>query len=357
MVRRWLITLVLFWPVCAVATVPAESEVLEVPAALQQLLRTEVIDQTRHPEQRLQRLVAFMFEPWGLGLTYDNSHSRTIGQTFRDRRGNCLSFTLSFVELARLAGLDARMQEAEMGQVSTPDDQTMVYTGHVNALVKLGRRDRTVDFDRNRALSAGRFNPVSNKRALAHYYNNRGAELMLGDDATLADAHFDRAIQRDSSMVAAHSNRGVLHLRLGNPARGLRHLNAALFLDPEEVSTLTNLIALHRSSGNAAQLADVERRLRNLRGDDPYRHFVIALQLQQVEAHDQALSWFEKAVRFDREQPLFLLGMARSMHALGKDDQADRVRQRARALERRLSREEQRILVPSFYEGGRLRTW
>lgn len=357
MLRHWLLILILVWPLQALSGVPDETEVLRLPAELRRLLQTEVIDKARYPEKRLQRLTAFMFEPWGLGMEYDDSQTRTIAQTFADRRGNCLSFTLVFVELARLAGLDARMQEAELGRLSMPDERTVLYTGHVNAVVRLGRRTRTVDFDRNRALFPGSFRPVPKQRAMAHYYNNRGAELMAGPERGAADAYFDRAVRLDPSMVAAHSNRGVLHLRMGNPGRGLRHLHAALVLDPLEVSTLANLIALHRSQGNALPVANFEQRLQRIEGSDPYRYFIIGLQLQQRGGHAQALSWFQKASRVDRRQPLFLVGMARSLQALGQVEQASRLQARALALNRRLSIERLPIQSPASAAVTGLQIW
>jgi tetratricopeptide (TPR) repeat protein len=349
------IALLLLWPTLVRADVPDASEVLRVPDAMRQLLQTEVIGKARYPKQRLQRLTDFMFEPWGLGLTYDNSHSRTVTQTFADRRGNCLSFTLTFIELARLAGLDARMQEAELGQISSLDDRSLVYTGHVNVAVKLGRRSRTVDFDRNRALAPGDYNPVTRQRALAHYYNNRGVELMAS--GMPADAYFEHAVRLDPSMVAAHANRGVLHLLSGNPPRGLRHLHAALFLDPGNVSTLTNLITLHRSVGNTVQAVDYAQRLQSLHGTDPFRYFVIGLQLQRIGEHSQALNWFQKAARVDRRQPLFLFGMVRSLEALGQDEQARRKQARALALNRRLSIADQRIQSPASAAVTGLQIW
>jgi Tfp pilus assembly protein PilF len=347
MLRPWLICLFLTCPAWTQASVPDEAQVLHVPDGMRTLLQTEVIDKTRYPAQRLRRLVDFMFEPWGLGLVYEDSYSRTIEQGFHDRRGNCLTFTLTFVELARLAGLDARMQEAEIGRISTPDDRTLVYTGHVNVAVKLGRQSRSVDFDRTRALYSGNYDPLPKQRALAHYYNNRGVELMTAADLGPADAYFDRAIRLDPSMAQAHGNRGVLQLRLGNAARALRHLHAALVLDPEDVSTLANLIAVQRDLGNLAKAADYRQQLLRLHGSDPYRFFVIGLQLQQLGQHSQALSWFEKAARSDRRQPLFLFGMVRSLQALGQPDQARQKEARALALNRRLSIEDQRIISPA----------
>jgi Flp pilus assembly protein TadD len=333
----------LIWPMPVKAEAPAEAHVLRVPEALQQMLQVEVIDKARYPEQRLKRLVEFMFEPWGMGLEYDNSYTRTIEQGFLDRKGNCLSFTLTFVELARLAGLRAHMQETEHGLVSAPNDKTLLYTGHVNVSVRLNRRTLEVDFDRNRPLVRGQLNPVSAERALAHYYNNRGAELMSEADHGSADSHFEAALRLDPSMVSAHNNRGVLHLRLDNPRRAERHFQDALALDSRRIAVLSNLVSLYRSEAQERRAQEYEKRLESAQGSNPYYHFTVGLRLQGNGDHAEALEHFQQAARLDRKQPLYYFGMARSFAALGDEEQARKQERRALALNRRLTSNNQVI--------------
>lgn len=337
LLARALLLFVLCWSLPGRAEAPSEAQVLHVPDELRQLLQLEVLDKARYPPQRLERLVAFMFEPWGMGLEYDNSYTRTIEQGFLDRKGNCLSFTLTFVELARIAGLRAQMQETEHGLVTAPDDRTLLYTGHVNVSVRLNRRTLEVDFDRNRPLVRGQLNPVSVERTLAHYFNNRGAELMSQSDHGLADAYFERALRLDPTMVSAHNNRGVLHLRMQDPVRAERHFQDALALDSRRISVLSNLVSLYRSEEQARRASEFERRLESAQGTNPYYHFTVGLRLQGIGDHVQALEHFQEAARLDRKQPLYYFGMARSFAALGDEEQARKQERRAESLNRRLS--------------------
>lgn len=337
------VVLLSFWSTPTSAGVPTESELLRIPEALRQRVQVEVLDKARHPEQRLKRLVEFMFEPWGMGLEYDNSYTRTIEQGFVDRKGNCLSFTLTFLELAKLAGLRAHMQETEHGLMSAPNDHTLIYTGHVNVAVRLNRRTLEVDFDRNRPLVRGQLNPVSANRMLAHYYNNRGAELMSAADHGVADTYFERALQLDPTMVSAHNNRGVLHLRLNNPIRAERHFQDALALDSRRIAVLSNLVSLYRSEDQLTRAAEYDRRLESAQGSNPYYHFTVGLRLQGNGAHSEALGHFEEAARLDRKQPLYYFGMARSLAALGDEEQARKQERRALALNRRLTSNNQVI--------------
>ncbi len=326
---------VLFWSMPVKAVVPAQSQVLHVPAALHRSLQVEVLDKARFPEQRLARLVEFMFDPAGMGLQYDDGYTRTIEQGYLDRKGNCLSFTLTFIELAKLAGLDAQMQESEHALVAMRGDSTVLYTGHVNASVRILRRAREVHFDPNRPVIRGSHGTISMDRALAHYYNNRGAELMVAGDQAGAEAHYAQALKLDASMVSAYSNRGVLHLRMHNSTRAERDFLAALKHDPNRISVLFNLVNLYRSVGPAAQLAQFERRLAQAEDGNPYHHFVQGLQLESEGAYAKALEHYKAASRLDSKQALYQWGLNRSFAALGDTRQARRHEKRALALDRR----------------------
>src|SRR5690606_983448 len=95
----------------AVQHIPGIDEVLEIPPDLRAMLQERVIARGGSREDRIELLAAMVLEAGGLALEYDNDRTRTVAETWRDRRANCLSFTLVFVALARAAGLEARVQE------------------------------------------------------------------------------------------------------------------------------------------------------------------------------------------------------------------------------------------------------
>ena len=73
--------------------------------------------------------------------------TRTASDTFHDRQGNCLSFTMLFVALAREAGLTANYQSVQV-QPTWANDGQVVIASHVNAVVRTGFGEETVvDFN------------------------------------------------------------------------------------------------------------------------------------------------------------------------------------------------------------------
>jgi Flp pilus assembly protein TadD len=332
---RCCLHLLMLLPGLLFAAPPSAERVLHVPDTLVQLFQQQVLAHARQPDDRLQHLVQFMFDPAGMGLEYDDSITRTIEQGFVDRKGNCLSFTLTFIELARLAGLDAEMQESEHALVAMRGDSDLVYVGHVNASVRINRRVKEVHFDPNRPLLRGSHGVISTDRALAHYYNNRGAELMAAGDSAAAEAHYAQALQLDASMVSAHNNRGVMYLRMQDPANAERAFLQALDHDSNRILVLSNLVSLYRSTGRQSRLAEFELRLAQAEEGNPYHHFIQGMQLERQGAYSEALQHYKAASRLDPGQPLYQWGLNRSFAALGDERQARRHEKRALALDRR----------------------
>lgn len=341
---RWLmLSLLLLTPLSVAAAgeavhalrAPIEpAEVIRVPDELRALLEQKVIKTSRLPEDRLNRLVDFMFKPGGMELKYDDT-TRTVEQTFNDRKGNCLAFTQIFIELARLAGLEAEMQESENVLISSSDLETLVYTGHVSAAVTIMRRKHEVQFDPNNPIVKGTTNIISRERAVAHYYNNLGAELMAAGDLELADQHFTRALALAPDMVSIYNNRGVLKLRQQRADLAEADFLSALRHDPTRISVLSNLISLYRSQNRMDQMALYSKRLAEAEANNPYFHFMQGLRLEAEQSFSEAIAHFEAAAKLDRLQPLYPLGLARCYAALGQESTAAGYARRAERLSKR----------------------
>jgi hypothetical protein len=117
----------------------------------------------------------------------------------------------------------------EVGQVvSWYQDQAqgVVYSvGHVNAGVGFAGRFATVDLDRN-VLYDRRAAADQPARALAHFYNNRGAERMASGDLVGARAFFDAALAQDA--LRRHLEQPGRAGQPGNTAAARRALETAL---------------------------------------------------------------------------------------------------------------------------------
>ena len=95
----------------------------------------------RNPHRKLLALLHGMEERGLFSLDHDET-TRTARGTFHDPQGNCLSFTMLFVGLARAAGLTATYQSIIVLPTWANDGQVVI-ANHVNTIVRTawnGRR-------------------------------------------------------------------------------------------------------------------------------------------------------------------------------------------------------------------------
>lgn len=312
---------------------PEPADVTALPAEVVARLEARVLHGSEAPRRRLELLVEFMFDPAGLALQYDDEVTRTVAETLRAGKGNCLSFTLTFVELAREAGLHAYIQEFDRALVWYRHDDMIFHTSHVNAGVRLLQNEYTVDFDRNIRLTVrNRPKVISAERALAHFYNNRGAELMADGRLQEAGAYFARAGTLDPSYAATWNNLGVLRARSGDEAGAERAYLTALEHDAEHTSALSNIAAMYRAAGDDARADGFERRLDAIRRYDPFHYFVLGTKQEMRGEYAAARDHFRRAIRLHPGDHEFHFALARTYFHLGDTRRAARALTRAREL-------------------------
>lgn len=325
-------------PTAASVAVPSPDEVMAVPAELRERLSQFVHQGGSAPKARLEQLVDFMFAEHGLALRYDDDVTRTVAETYAAGRGNCLSFTLTFIALAREAGLHAFVQEFDRALVWYRHDDMIFHTTHVNAGVRIVRDQYTIDFDRTVRTTRKRPKVVSDERALAHFYNNRGAERMAAGDLVGARELFDRAIASDTSYPAVWNNLGVWFARTGDDVSAVASYGHALELDAEHTSALSNLAALHRTLGDPEAAVEMETRLERVRRYDPFHHFVLAMKYEMRGQLPEAADNYRRAIRLHPTDHEFHFGLGRVLYALGDHRGAAQALMRAESHADALSR-------------------
>ncbi len=313
-------------------SVPSPQQIIVIPPELRAQLRQNVINKSYSRERRMKLLVDYIFSKQGLGLEYDSSVTRTIEQTFRDRKGNCMSFTLLFVTLAREAGVSAYVQEVGQALSWYQEENTLYNAGHVNVGIQLGTDQGTVDLDRNILLARGGPKRISDKRALAHFYNNRGSELMQDGYIVAAKAHFDAALAQDSGFAPAWNNLGVLRMRNHQPGLAERDYLAALQRDASYAPALSNMVNLYRFTGDEAKVDTYMHRLRRAQLGDPFYQFLQADQAEKRGDYAVAATHYRRAIRLYDKVHQFHFGLARVYFLAGDMERARRELSRALAL-------------------------
>ena len=321
-------------PVAAPEAVPPPpGQVMAVPPPLQARLQAEVIDPARGDLDRLQRLVRFMDDgERGLGLQYREDATHTVAEAYLDRQANCVTYTLMFLALARLAGLEAYPQEIEE-ILSWQQLGDIVYRGnHVNVRARAGRRHYLVDVGGDSVIGRHPAKRISMRRALAQYYNNRAVVLLSEQRLPAALAHAAIALELDPDYPTTWSNTGVLRLRSGDRSGAERAYLTALRLDPDNASALFNLVGLYQRSGDRGREAPLRKRLEKVEQKDPFHHFLLAMEYEKRGDGARAVAHYLRAIRLHGGEHRFYSGLARAYLLDGDPLRARTALQRALSL-------------------------
>jgi len=287
-------------------------------------------------EERLDKLLRAMLDPARLELRYEGGRTVTAQEAFESRRANCLAFTSLFVGMARELGVPAYYLDVEDIERFEKDGDLMVVSGHVSAGFDIGGgRVKILDFSPTGTLAYRRVHRVSDLRAVALYYSNRGAEALRAGKSAEALSWLRKAVAIDPAFGGGWVNLGVALRREGDTSGAETSYHRALEADPQTSSAYTNLAALMRSRGEDSEAekllgiaAGVDRRnpfsyialgdlsLAQGRLEEARRFYRQALRLHQEDAevyaalgmvalaagdHGEARKWLRRAESTDRE--------------------------------------------------------
>jgi Flp pilus assembly protein TadD len=319
--------------------IPSRDDAFGLDAEMQAFVATMVA--IRDPHRKLLALLHGMEERGLFSLDYDET-TRTARGTFHDRQGNCLSFTMLFVGLARAAGLTATYQSVIVPPTWINDGHVVI-ANHVNSVVRTAfGEDTVVDFNIREYEGQQKSHKVDDDYALALFYTNLGAEALLRNDYPVSFAHFRAAAGVYPKMAGLWVNLGVLYARHGLRKRAESAYLHALDVDPYEESALANLAVVYRDLGEAELAAEYQGRVRKYRERNPYYHFALATQAYEQGRLPDALAALRKALRLKHDESRFHSLRGRVQEDLGRSGAQSFVRAR-QYLEAEKARTRERI--------------
>jgi tetratricopeptide (TPR) repeat protein len=315
-------------PPQATIVVPTAEDAFALDAEMEAFIAP--LKEVRGPRQKMRALIAALEARGMLSLEYAEV-TRTASRTFHDRQGNCLSFTMLFVSLARAAGLQASYQSVVVPPTWSNDGQVVV-ASHVNTAVRTGLDEETiVDFNIRPYQSDHRSRRVSDSYALALFYTNLGAEAMLRDNHAAALVYLREAAAVRADIAGIWVNLGVLYSRHGRYAHAEAAYLRALDVDDDEPSALTNLALVYQALGETELAEEYSGRVQGYRERNPYYHFAAATRAHEERRFDDALASLRKALRLKRDDHEFYELRGQIEAALGKPRDATESFERARA--------------------------
>ena len=216
----------------------------------------------RDTYEKLRALRRAVFDKEGLDFHYDNELTLTADETFSRRAGNCLALANFFVAAARHLGLDAEYQEVHRrgrgADQAGNGDGLNVIERHINvsgAITWRARQARYVlDYIAVPGEDFDKAHIISDRRALAQYYNNLGIRRLAGGEIEVALQYLKKAVLTDPGVDFIWSNLGVAYARRGDAAAAALAYRRALNLNREQSSALRNLATLRARMQTAPEV-------------------------------------------------------------------------------------------------------
>ncbi len=260
---------------------------------------------------RLRKLIRGMIEDGLLTLDYDPNLTYTAIETFQNRQGNCLAFSILFASLAREANLDVTFQMVDIPPSFRADGEMILLNNHINVLVKGVRsdvtfsRDYVVDF--NTAEFNGNYDTrkVTDNYAIALYYSNVAVESMQAGNSKNAFRYLKKGIETDPAIAGLWVNLGALYSRNEHYNMAEQAYQQALSIQPSNKSALVNLASTLHYLGHEEESEYYLKKVAYYRDHNPYYHYFQAQTAYQQNELEDALAYLAEAIRLKRDEHQF----------------------------------------------------
>lgn len=287
-------------------------------------------------EERIDQVVAAILGERGLRFRYENDGIYDVREAFRRRRGNCVTFSMLVVAVAREFRLPAEFNEVPIRPRWSRTGGIVLESRHLNVRVDGGAHCYEIDLEMLESLRipGATTYPAADARAFASTYSNAGAYRMGAGDGPGALALLELATRTDPTFAGAWANLGATHLVLGNYEQARAAFQHALKLERSAMSALSGLASLERQLGHAAEAEKLEARVRSYRLRNPYYRYALAREELTAGRPAAARKHLARALALKDDEPVFCALMAEIAHLQGREREARRWAARLAAFQR-----------------------
>jgi len=266
------------------------------------------------------------------GFAYDADLTLTAAEAFARRRGNCLSFTVMFIAMARSVGIDTFLMSVRREPGVDRADDLVVINRHVVAGYRGGASEVTVfDFFITSSSPYIQRRVIDDIEATAMYHTNLGG-------AAIRDGDLDRAVHQLSIATALAPdwapgwiNLGVTRYRLGDTDAAFDAYRRALEAEPQNASALTNMAFMYRELGRDREAENALRAAAH-QTTNPFTLIAMADVEMLAGRRGSAARYLRKARRWYGDQPEVYDALARLAAVRGDESALEKHRRRAAEL-------------------------
>lgn len=305
---------------------PAEAP-LSAPPELLPLMR-RATGREMSTRGKLQRILDVIFRSehdGGLGITYDNSHTRTVSEVLKDHKANCISLTALYVAACNQVGIPAHFAEPLNLNHWTRDGRIIRMERHVVALVPMfPMGDLVADFLPQLRQRQGLYivQTLSKERTQALFHSNRAVEYLIEGRGAEALLQAETAVKADPTSSVSWNIHGVVLKNTGQLEQAEADYLKALSQDPKDTAAIGNMEALLRETNRSAEAVRYHQLGLELRKKDPYFQAFLAEEAMDAEQWEEAAKHVAAAIKLQPYESSFYLLKARLELMDGKPQKA-----------------------------------
>lgn len=279
---------------------------------------------------KVQELRKFLYHPDELAIGYDRGLTKTAQETFEARSGNCLSLTSLFIAAARHVGVDAHFQTVSVEPSWDYQLNTLIRYEHVVATGRVSVDDNyVVDFLPEFSLTVRKRKKISDRNAVALYYNNIGGEQLVLGNTDKALEKLQQALFLDPYFSSAWNNIGAAYRRIGDKELAEFSYWKAISLDVDNVSALSNLARFYDKQNQPEKSQQFISRVKKYQASNPYFLAAAGRLLLDSGQLIESLDMLIRSIELKQDEPAFYLTIAEIYMVMGKEDLAIEFRHEA----------------------------
>lgn len=312
------------------------AELLQLDAPMRTYFEQHVaLDAPNRAE--LHELVDLILSPRGLGFIYDAGVTLDARETFRQRRGNCVSFSFLIVAVARHYGFRAVFQTVDVEPRWDRFGALVASIVHLNVRVSGDDGAFVVDLrpDLIPRIDPDFMHPIRDERAIAQFFSDIGFFRLVHDRPNEALHYLKRATEIDGRYADGWANLGTAYLHVNDLAGARSAFEHSLRADRGAISSLVGLVDVLTRLGTPADLreaAKYERRAERVREKNPYYQQHLADVASERADWTVAEKRLRRAISLKNDEPEFYRDLAVAQRHLGREDEAQRTDEKARKL-------------------------
>ncbi|MFT3830401.1 MAG: transglutaminase domain-containing protein [Opitutaceae bacterium] len=277
-------------------------------------------------EMRLDEIAAAILAERGLHFRYVADGMWDVREAFRRRAGNCVTYSMLVVAVARAYGIHAEFNEVQTEPRWSRLGPIVLESRHLNVWVGTVGGGYEIDLILPEELRESRRSAVvvSDERAWASAYTNAGVYRLAAGERAEAFALLERAVSIDPTFSGAWTNLGCAHQIGGEPELAATCFKRALAHAPATMSALSGLARIERAAGHFAEAERLERRVRSYRERNPYYLLAVARNQLERDRPESARRYLTRAISLKKDEPELYEAMIEVSRRLGAAREADR---------------------------------